>query len=140
MRKLSVLLMSSVMSSFALADEPPVRVPGSSAEHLFLADSYERQAVEHQSGAEKVRRELSRFLRDASGFPNKTGHEFPWVQKQRQADEGLISKAEERAARARRVAEYHRMRATELSGLELAEAERILGAPAPQPKSPSQAR
>lgn len=32
------------------------------------------------------------------------------------------------------------MRATELSGLELAEAERILGVPAPQQKNPPQAR
>ncbi|MGH7419357.1 MAG: hypothetical protein ACREKB_16415, partial [Candidatus Rokuibacteriota bacterium] len=89
-------------------------------DHLDLAALYQKAAVEHRARAAAARKSLAAELRSLSSFPNKSGVEFPWVTKVKREAQAEISQAETAAAEAERSADYHRMRARELEGLEFA--------------------
>lgn len=85
--------------------------------HTVLAATYEQEAAAKRSEADALRRKgAAEYQRAASGFPNKTGREFPWLAKIRNTYEDASRAAHARADEAQRHAEYHRFRAQEFQG------------------------
>lgn len=104
----------------AEAQGQEVKLPRSAQDHLELAALYERVAVQNRGEADSVRKSLQTGLRRLASFPNKTGHEFPWVTKLKREAQPKLDAAEKAAAAAERSADYHRLRAKEVEGLEFA--------------------
>ena len=111
----------------AEAQGQDVRVPQTAQDHLELAALYERVAVHSRGEADSVRKSLQTELRRLASFPNKTGSEFPWVTKLKRAAQPKIDAAEKAAEVAARSADYHRLRAKEVEGLEFATLTASLG-------------
>jgi hypothetical protein len=97
-----------------------VRVPQSPQDHAELAGLYQRLAAQQRGRAESLRKALAAQIQRIAVLPNKTGVESPWVTKVKREAQPEISQAETVAAEAERSANYHRMRAKELEGLEFA--------------------
>lgn len=97
-----------------------VRVPRTPEDHLELAQRYSSLAGKERQRAESLRASLARDLERFAVPPNKTGRDYPWVAKRKQEGEQQISHAAAAAAEAQRFAEFHRMRAKEIEGLEFA--------------------
>jgi hypothetical protein len=104
----------------AQTQRPDVRLPQSPQDHAELAGLYQKLAAQQRGRAESFRKSLAAQIQRIAVAPNKTGVESPWVAKLKREAHPEISEAETAAAEAERSAEYHRMRAKELAGLEFA--------------------
>ena len=95
-----------------------VRVPQSPQDHAELAGLYQRLATQERGQADSLRKSWAAEIKRQTPFPNKAGVEIPWLTRLKRQAQEEISRAESEAAEAERSADYHRMRAKELEGLE----------------------
>lgn len=123
---LSAVVLAMFGAPLASAVEAPVpdaaqvRIPQSPQDHVDLADLYDKQAFYQRTKARALRRSWAARIQRDSVFPNKSGTEFPWVTRLKRQAQAEISRADALVAEAERSADYHRMRARELEGLEFA--------------------
>lgn len=123
-RALLAVLLMLTPSAVLPADEAvqtqgaAVRVPQSPQDHVELAGLYQRLAAQQRGRAESLRKSWAAEIKRQTPFPNKAGVEFPWLTRLKRQAQEEISRAESEAAEAGRFADYHRMRAKELEGLE----------------------
>jgi hypothetical protein len=84
---------------------------------MMLAEGYDRAAATQRTEVAGLRQKGTEAYRQAaSGVPNKTGVEYPWLAKIRKAYESSVRAAQAQADEAERHAEYHRFQAQDLQG------------------------
>lgn len=99
-------------ASTALAES---KVPQTAEDHLALASQYREKAGGYRQLA-SFHREMAEAYRRSVAPPVKGQDENPWAKKMARHCQLLIDDAERMAAGADRAAEYHALRARELSG------------------------
>ncbi|MBL8112935.1 MAG: hypothetical protein JNK60_08635 [Acidobacteria bacterium] len=120
---LSSALFADAAPGQAMASAPPptavpaasVRLPETPAEHLAMSEEYTRKAATYREEAAFHRKMLADYKAQVRPDP-RHAFENTYVKKMRIHCEGYIKNADALATDAEKFAEYHRLRAGELTG------------------------
>jgi len=114
-----VVLIAIVFSASRAAAQnnsnPEMRAPQTAADHLALADHYQKQAAELRGEVEMHKQMLAEFATDVAHNP-KTSGENSYVKAMRLQYERYQQAADKMIAEDTELAEFHTLRAKELEG------------------------
>jgi hypothetical protein len=109
----SLLLLA--LTALPIAASAEAKTPQTAADHLQLAAQYQEKATAYRHEA-KYHRDMIEEYRRSAAPPTKGQPENPWVKNMVRHCRAFIDDAEKLAADADLMAEFHRLRAKELSG------------------------
>ena len=116
-RALAWLMFASVVCVVSVAApsfaEEVVKIPETAAEHEALAKSYKDQAVQYRKSEAEHKQMAVEY---AKKHPDTKAGANPWAQKMSKHCEMLAKDFEKLAIDATKAADYHTMRAKELTG------------------------
>lgn len=90
------------------------KVPTTAAEHLALAQQYKEKAAAYQAEAAEHRKMAEAYKKSVATVPKSPPN--PWVTKMEKHCNALAKDADKLASDAQKAADYHELRAKELTG------------------------
>jgi len=118
--KTRTLLAAFALATFTLAARASfaedAKVPTTAAEHEVLAKQYTDQAAQYRKVADDHRAMAAAYKKTVATPESKSGQKNPWLSKMEKHCSQLSKDADKLAADEEKVAEYHTLRAKELSG------------------------
>lgn len=112
---LGALLVAGSLLVAPVAAFAQAKVPVTAADHLALAKSYQQKAAAYRKEVAEHKEMAEAYKKSLPSTPKIAG-ENPWAKKMEEHCRAIAADAEKLAIDAEKAADYHTLRAKELSG------------------------